>query len=368
MIIECEQKELMRGINIAIKAIPPRTTMSILECIVLDASGDVIRLLSNDLNMAIDTVIDGTIVEPGTVALDARILSDVIRKLPDNLVKINVFENYATQITCERAKFNLMGRVTDDFSYLPKYSKEQYFDLSEFALHDMIRQTIAFLAEGDIHPVMTGECFHLQDGTLRVVALDGHRIAIREQQVDACSGDMEIIIPGKTLNEIVRILGDDAERMVRVYIDDNSVFFEFERTKVMSRLVDGKFVNIAYILESQTETKVVLGKREFYDCIDRASMMIKEGDKKPIIFDITDEGIEISIQGMLGSMDDFIEVDEKEGMDQKIGFNPKFLMDALRVVDDEKITAYFINHRSPVYIRADDLSYQYIILPVNFVS
>lgn len=363
----CSKVNLLYGVNIAIKAVPTRTTMPILECILIDASGESIKLIANDMELGIETVIEGTIEEPGIIALDAKIFSEIVRKLPDNDIIITSDEKLKTTILCEKAKFNIIGKSGEDFSYLPDIEKNQPVSITQFTLKEVIRQTIFSIADNDTNKLMTGELFEIHENKLKVVSLDGHRISIRNIELKQSCEDKKVIVPGKALQEISKILPGSSEEFVDIFITDNHIIFEFERTTVVSRLIDGEYFKIEQMVSSAYETKIRIKKRELLECIDRATLLVKEGDKKPIIMDITDTSMELQISSVIGSMDENIEI-EKEGSDIMIGFNPKFFIDALRVIDEEEITLYMVNAKAPCYIRDDHDNYVYLILPVNFNS
>lgn len=361
----CSKANLLYGVNIAIKAVPTRTTMPILECILIDASDGEIKLIANDTELGIETSIEGIIEEPGIIALDAKIFSEIVRKLPDNDIVITSDSSLQTVITCEKAKFNIVGKLGDDFSYLPSIEKNEPISVTQFTLKEVIRQTIFSIADNDTNKLMTGELFEINENKLRVVSLDGHRVSVRNIELKNISENKKVIVPGKTLQEISKILPGSVEEYVDIYITDNHIMFEFEKTTVLSRLIDGEYFRIDQMIASAYETKIKINKRELLECIDRATLLVKEGDKKPIIMDISDEHMELRITSFIGSMNEDIEI-EKDGKDMLIGFNPKFFVDALRVIDDEEIMLYMVNPKAPCFIRSDTDHYIYLILPVNF--
>ncbi len=366
MKIICSKSELLSGVSTVLKAIPSRTTMTILECILIDASAGEIKFTGNDMELGIETIIKGEILDRGKVAIDAKIFSDIIRKLPDNEVTIETDSNYVARITCEKANFTIAGKSGEDFAYLPYVEKDKFIELSKFSLKEVIRQTIFSIADNESsNRIMTGELFEIKNNNLRVVSLDGHRISIRNIELKDSYDDIKVIVPGKALNEISKILSGEADEMVSIFFTDNNILFEFDRTKVVSRLIDGEFFKIDQMLSKDYETKVVINKKEFLDCIDRSMLLVKEGDKKPIIVNITDGSLEIKINSPIGSMNEDIDI-TKEGKDIMIGFNGRFLMDALKVIDDEQISMYLMNPKAPCFIRDDKNEYIYLILPVNF--
>ena len=363
----CSKSNLLHGVNIVSKAVPTRTTMAILECILIDASSDEIKLTANDMELGIETIIDGEIVENGIIALDAKIFSENVRKLPDNDVTIETDASFKTVITCEKAKFNIIGKSGDDFSYIPYIERNEAISISQFTLKEVIRQTIFSIADNENNKLMGGELFELNENQLRVVSLDGHRISIRKIELKENYGSKKVVVPGKTLQEISKIVNGTADEDVMIFIADNHIIFEFDRTTVVSRLIEGEYFKIDQMLSSDYETKVKINKRELLDCIDRATLLVKEGDKKPIIMNITDGNMELKINSFIGSMNEEIDI-TKEGKDILIGFNPKFFIDALRVIDEEDVTLYMVNPKAPCFIKDDDGRYTYMILPVNFNS
>ena len=360
-----DKADLVKSVGIAMKAVSGKTTMPILECILIDASSNVIKFTSNDMELGIETIVTGMILERGIVALDAKIFSEIVRKLPDNQVTIETDENLVTTITCEKAKFDIIGKPSEDFSYLPYIERENPVSISQFTLKEVIRQTIFSIADNDSNKLMTGELFDMNGDILKVVSLDGHRISIRKIELKESYEPKKIVVPGKTLIEVSKILSGEADSEVRLYFTANHIVFEFDDTVVVSRLIEGEYFRIEQMLSNDYETKVRINKRELLNCIDRATLLVKEGDKKPIIINIQDEMMELKIKSEKGTMDEEIMI-TKEGKDLLIGFNPKFLIDALRVIDDEEVDLYFMNAKAPCFIKDERESYVYLILPVNF--
>jgi len=349
------------------KAVPGKTTMPILECILIDATTSEIKFTSNDMELGIETKVEGEVLEKGMIALNAKVFSEIVRKLPENEVTIATDSNYQAVITCEKAKFNISGKSGEDFTYLPYVERTDCVSFSQFTLKEIIRQTIFSIAANENNKMMTGELFEIKGNLLRVVSLDGHRISIRKIELKETYPDRKVVVPGKTLTEISKILSGETEDEVQLFFTDNHIMFAFDDTTVVSRLIEGEYFRIDQMLSSDYETKVDINKKEFMNCIDRASLLINESDKKPIIISITDGMMELTINSQIGSMKEEIDI-EKEGRDIMIGFNPKFLMDALRVIDDEKISIYLVNPKAPCFIRDEEKSYIYLILPVNFMA
>ena len=365
MKIICQKINLLKSVNISLKAVPSKTTMPILECILIDATTNQIKFTTNDMELGIETIVDGTIEEKGIIALDAKIFYEIIRRLPDNTVTIKTDEKLTATITCEKAKFTIPGKSGEDFAYLPLIEKEESLTISQFTLKEMIRQTIFSIASNETNKLMTGELFEIKNNYLKIVSLDGHRIAIRRMELKKDYADRKVVVPGKTLNEISKILSGEIDDIVNIYFSKNHILFEFDQTIVVSRLIDGEYFRIDQMLSSDYETKVTINKKEFLDCIERATILIRENDKKPLILNVGDNTMELKLNSSFGSMNAELMI-HKTGKDIMIGFNPKFLIDALRVIDDEEINIYMMNPKSPCFIKDEDATYIYLILPVNF--
>ncbi|MCF0122305.1 MAG: DNA polymerase III subunit beta [Lachnospiraceae bacterium] len=356
---------LLKSVNIVMKAVPSRTTMPILECILIDASTNIIKLTSNDMELGIETIAEGTVLKKGVIALDAKIFFEIIRRFPDNDITIETDSKLMTTITCEEAQFNIAGKsgYEENFPYLP-IKKNDCFTISQFTLKEIIRQTIFSIAANENNKLMTGELFEIKNNILKVVSLDGHRCSICKIKLLKNYPDQKVVVPGKTLNEISKILSGEVNDHVSIFLSDNHIIFEFDQTIVISRLIDGEYFQIDQLLSKHHETKVIINKKKFLNCIDRATLLAKEGEKKPIIISIKDDVMKLRIDSTIGSMQENINI-KKSGKNLIIGFNPKFLSDALKVIDDEEVTMYLINSQAPCFIKDDNEKYIYLILPVN---
>ena len=369
MKLQFQKSALLNGISIVSKAIPAKTTMSILECILIDADADQIKLTGNDMELGIETKVEGSILERGKIALDAKLFYEIIRKLPDGEAPVIITSDnkFNTTIQCESALFNILGRDGEEFSYLPYIERDQYITLSQFTLKEAIRQTIFSISPNDSNKMMAGELLEVKENILKVVSLDGHRISIRNIALKESYESHKVIVPGKTLSEISKILGGDNEKEVQIFFSKNHILFEFDDTMVVSRLIDGEYFKIDHMLSSDYETRVKVNKREFMDSIDRSMILIRDSDRKPIILNVEDSNVNLNVRSTIGSMNADVSA-YKAGKDIMIAFNPKFLLDALRVIDDEEVELYMMNPKSPCFIKDEEGTYIYLILPVNFIN
>ena len=365
MKITCKKSEILNSVNISLKAVPAKSTMPILECIIIDVSDSTIKFITNDMELGIETIVNGLITNTGSVAINAKIFADIIRKLPDSDVVIETDSNYMTTISCEKSVFTIAGKSSEEFPALPKIEKKEPLVLSQYSLKEIIRQTVFSISDNESNKIMTGELFEINDNEFKVVSLDGHRISIRKIILKNSFETTKVIVPGKTLNEISKILSGEIEDDVRIFFTDKHILFELDNTIVLSRLIEGEYYKINQMLSGDYETKFTINRKVFLECIDRATLLIKESEKKPIILGITESAMELRVNSSIGSMNEEMEI-VKEGKNILIGFNPKFLMEALRVIDDEEVTIYMTNPKAPCFIKNPEESYIYLILPVNF--
>ncbi len=365
MRIKCSKSDLLTGINIVSKAVSTKTSMPILECILIEVRNGRIKLIANDLEIGIETYIKGTILDEGKIAIEAKLFSDIIRKLPESEISIETNSDYKAVINCEKSRFTISCKSGDDFSYLPIIEKEKSITISQFSLKELVRQTIFSISDNENAKLMTGESFEVRDNQLIVVSLDGHRISLRKIELNGENENVKCVVPGKTLQDISKIISGGTDDMITIYFSDKNILFEFGDTKVVSRLLEGEYFKISQMLSIDHRMMVNLNKKEFAGCIDRSLLLVNEADKKPIILSVKDDNnLYLRVDTNMGSLNEEMEI-EKEGGEIIIGFNPRFLLDALRVIDDENVKIYMNDSKSPCIIKDEKESYIYVILPVN---
>ena len=211
---------------------------------------------------------------------------------------------------------------------------------------------------------MTGELWEINGKELKIVALDGHRISLRKIKLKKEYEPRKVIVPGKTLAEIIKIIGGDPEKEIAVYFTENHIQFEIENTRAISRLIDGEYLKVEQLLSKDYGTKIKVQKRNYRNVLNRASLLLKDDAKKPIILNIEENILSLEAASNMGSMNESMFV-VKEGEKLRIGFNPKFLLEMLRVIDDEEVFMYFTSAKTPCTVRDEKDSYVYLVLPVN---
>ncbi len=364
MKIVCSKQNLVNGVSIVSKAVPNNTTMNILECILINASKDSITLTANDMDLGIETMIEGETIIEGSIAIEAKMLSDVVRKLPDDDITIETNIDFETTISCGELVFRISSKPGDDFTGIPSIEKNDTISVSMLTLKDIISKTIFSIGSGDVNRIMAGAHLIIKNDQMRITTLDGHRISIRKVQLKNIYPEKDVIVPGKALSEISKIIPFDADKDVSISLTNTHALFEFDTTVVVSRLIDGNYISVDKMMSSDYETKVTVSKKNLFDCVDRSLLFSKEGNKKPIVIEINDTMMNLSVKSSLGSMNEKIDV-KKQGKDIRIGFNPKFILDVLKVMDEEEIDMYFVNSKAPLYIKDASESYVYMVLPVN---
>jgi len=363
----CDKNVLINNINIVSKAVSSRTTLPILECILLCADKNGLKMTSNDLEMGIETsYMEAEVITEGIIAIEARLFSEIIKRLPDNSwVIIETMEDNLVLIKCGKSEFKIMGLSGEEFPVIPNVERNNEYKINAPMLRDMIRQTIFAVSMDESKPVLTGELFEIDENSLKLVAVDGFRVAFRSLTLDSDNPDISVVVPGKTLNEISKILPTDDEATVSVCFTDKHMLIQMDECIVVSRLLDGEFLKYRQILEADTSTSVKIDPAEFLKSLERASLISKETKKNPVKLDIERDIIKISSNTETGTSYDELAV-ETEGEGLSIAFNPKYLIDALKSIDEEATYMHFTTALSPCIITGEEgCGYKYLVLPLR---
>ncbi len=367
MNIKCEKNILLNNINIVLKSVASRTTLPILECILLIADKEGFRLISNDLELGIETSnIEADILEKGMVALEAKIFSDIIRSMPDGDISITVDEKNVAVIKNGKTEFKILGQNGEEFPTLDKVEKEEKYSISSSLLKNMIKQTKFSVSTDESKPVLTGELIEIKEGNLNIVAIDGFRVSFRCTNISKDFKNAEVVVPAKALNEIIKILSDKEDSIVNLYFNDNHILFELDSCIIVSRLLEGEFLKYEQIFTEDYNTRIKLDRVNFLNSLERASLISKDNKKTPVKLEIkNDESLVITSNTEFGTSYEELSIDlEGEGL--SIAFNPRYLIEALKAIDDEKILIQFMTSLSPCIIKGiDNSDYKYLILPLK---
>ncbi len=366
MLIVCNRNDLLKAVGIVSKAVSVRTTMPILEDILLEGAGSTLTLLGNDLEMGIQTSIEAVVRNEGSVAVNARMFGEIIRRLPDEDVKIETTDDSHMTIECARSKFTIGTLSGKDFPRLPEIKKEQEILINQAVLRDMISNTIFSIApENSGRPVLTGELFDVRGGYLYIVAVDGFRISMKRTKVNSTQ-EFKVTVPGKALSEINKILETEEESLATMVFTGKHAMFIMNNTIVLTRLLEGTFLNYERNLAMEFKTKISVKKKDLLDSVDRAALISRESKNSPIRLEVEKDKIVITSNAETGTAREEVEINMTEGEPLTIAFNPKYYMDALKAISDEDITINFSSSLTPCIIQAaEGNDYQYFILPIR---
>lgn len=372
MKFSCSQQTLSKSLNIVSKAVTARTTIPILKGILLKVNSDgTLTMSASDLDLGIEKIFEVENSEEGEIVVQAKLFGDIIRKLPNDVITIEDVDGNVV-IKCSNSEFNIVGSPSDEFPKLTLSENEgSRIVFEKETLKDMIRKTSFAASIDESRGVITGILVEIKENSLNMVALDGFRMAVARQSMK--NGKEEnIIIPAKIFNEIAKIIsekeGENETETADLYMNEKRAVFIIDDTKVVLRLLDGEFVKYEDILPKESQTRVILNRNDFLESIERASLLAKVGKNNLIKLDIKSNNIEITSKSEEGNVKEDVII-SKEGNDLVIGFNSKYLIDALKVIDDEEINLLFNSSVSPCLIRpVSGDEYEYLVLPVRITN
>lgn len=299
MKIICSKEKLAEGINIVQRAVSTRTTLPILEGILIEAD-EKVKLTGNDLEIGIECYVEADVREKGSIVLDSRMFGDIVRRMPDAEILIEVKENDTVLIECESSLFEIRGISSEGYPVLPTVTKEKGIKLTQKEVKDMIRQTIFATSPDENRPILTGSLFENKNGRFTVVSIDGYRLALRRTGIENDMEDMSIVIPGKTLNEISKIIQPVDEDMY-IYTSGNQALFDMGNCIMVSRLLEGEYLNYEGIIPQEYETKVTIDTKKMLAGFERASLVITSEERRyPVNLDISGDRIVITSNTEVG--------------------------------------------------------------------
>jgi DNA polymerase-3 subunit beta len=365
MIFTCEKQKILEGISIVQKAITGKSTMPILEGIYIKAKGSTLTLIASDMDVSIQTLVDATVIEEGSIVIDAKIFGEIIRKLPNSSIKIEIIENQLLKITCEKSVFDVVYMNSNEFPELPQINEQLKISVNQNILKSMIKGTSFAIAQEETRPILQGILFEVQNKTLNLVALDGYRLAIKSEFLDN-DMDIEVVIPGKTLIEVSKIL-EDIDEIVDITFTNNHILFNLEKTKIISRLLEGKFINYNSLLPQEHKLFVNVNRQELQNAIERASLMAKDGNTNLIRLDIQQDNLIITSNSQLGKVREEISI-KLQGEGIQIAFNSKYLLDVLKNMEQNEVVMKMTSGISPCVIEEENNeNAKYLVLPVRLM-
>lgn len=363
MKISIDQNLLSKSISIVQRSISSRTTLPILTGVLLKAEKNKLILSGTDLELGITTSIDCNVETEGSIVVTSRLFGEIIKKLPDTIIKIETESNNSVKITCDGSNFNILGQNPEEYPEIPSIKNDDSFFIEKELLKNMIKQTIFATSLDETRTILTGALLEIEDNIASIVALDGYRLALKRIKINS-DRNVKVVIPRKTLSELSKIIDENDEK-INIYITENHIIFKIGKTTMTSRLLEGQFLNYEDIIREDYKTLLTLNTKDFSDSLDRASLLAREGKNNLVKLKILQNSIEITSKSDFGdvleSVDAVVEGDEIE-----IAFNSKYLLDGIKVIDSSKIEIKLMGSVNPCIIKSkEDPNYTYLVLPVR---
>jgi len=365
MELTISKANLLDGINIVARAVVTRTTTPILSCILFDTCDDGVRLTSNNLEYGIKTnLIPAEVSAPGSVALDARLLSDIIKKMPDGDIHISTDDKLNTTIKSGRTKLKINGDNPEEFPELPKIDQIKAFDIRQGDLQDMIQRTIFSTSRNTSKPVLSGQLVRVKDSRLCIVTCDLFRISHRYIDMES-TDDVEFIVPASAMGEVARLISKSDEHEAAVYCTDKHVLFETDTCTIVSQLLEGQYIEYEKALSIAVKTTTKVNNEDFLHALERVCLVAEADRQLPVKLEITNDTIELSGSTEKGNAQDEITA-ISTGDKLTVSFNPRLLMEALKAIEDIEVEIQFGGSKSPCKIRPiEQGTYEYLILPLR---
>ena len=349
----CYKDKIIKALNSVVKGVASKTTMPILEGILIQTNDNEIKLTTYDLEIGIEYTMECEIEEQGSTVVNATMFTEIIRKLPDSEIKISLNENNLLTIECEGSLYKLATMNPDEFPELPKIEVENSIELEQSALKNMIRKTIFAVSTEENRPIFTGCLFEIKNNKLNVVAIDGFRLALRTINLPTPTVDFKAVIPAKTLNEVNKILNDSFES-VKIGVSKNQALFEMENCKLVTRILDGEFLNYTSVIPNNWQTRIRVEKSNLQNSFERISLIsassIEKEKKYPVKVSIDLGKMTISCTNQTGDAKEELFI-STEGQNIEAGFNPKYFLDSLKAIDEEEIYVEFGSNISTCLIK-----------------
>ena len=348
------------------RAVSAKTSIPALEGILLGAGEEGLELCAYDLELGITTVIPAFVVEPGRAVLSAKLFSDIVRRTPAETITITVDEKNMATLESGYSRFSIIGIPAEEFPELPKLTDSTQFSMACSVLKSMIRQTLFAIAESDAKPIHQGSLFNLENGMMDVVSVDGYRLAVRREPVEF-SDSLDFVVPGKTLSEILKLI-KETDDPVEISAGRRHILFKIDNYTVISSLLEGEFLNYKAAIPPESQTEVVLKTREAIDSVERVSLLITDRLKSPVRCLFGENEIKLNCTTSMGRASDQIDV-EMTGQSVEIGFNNRYLLEALRNTECDEVKVQLGGPLSPMkVVPKEGDSFLFLVLPVRLKS
>ncbi|WP_326911287.1 DNA polymerase III subunit beta [Sedimentibacter sp. MB31-C6] len=364
MKIKINQNDFYKSINIVQKAVSSRTALPILSGILIEAKNNQLILTATDLELGIKTYSPCEVLEEGSIVVHARLIGDFVRKLPSNsTVYIDSTEKNNIEIKCLNSEITILGNSATEYPDNTFNNEGNTINIKTELLKNMIKLTYFAAAQENIRPIFTGCLIEIKNNICTFAALDGYRMAVKREPIEY-DGEVSVVVPSKTLLEILRII-EENKGITKITISDSHISFNFDNTTIISNLLEGKFIDYEGILKDNYVSLLKINNTDFKNSIERASLLARDDKNNLIILDIKDNNMQINSASEYGNVEENISI-EKEGENLKIGFNSKYMLDVLKVIENEKLTLSIVGKNNPCFLKEENSdSYIYMVLPVR---
>ncbi len=366
MKFECNRSSLSEAVSNVQRAVAPKSVKPILEGILIKAENNTITLSGYNLEMCISTTLSANIREEGSTVVTSKLFSEIIRKMPEDKITIEVDDKNIVYITSGRSDYKIIGMPAQDYPELPIIRSQESILIDGEILASMIRQTIYAISENDNKPAYTGSLFEIADGTIRIVSVDGIRLAIRTEKIDY-AGEKSFIVPGKALQEVQKLITPNTKQ-VSITASGRHIIFRIDNYSMISRLIETEFINYRSAIPTSHITELKVNTRKFINTVERMSLLLNEKMKSPIRCYIDNNMIKTTCNTMLGQAHDEVEA-EMQGENVEIGFNNRYLLDALRYSETDEVKIHLSGSVKPMVIMpTEGDSFLFIVVPMRLAK
>ncbi len=347
MKINVMRTDLANAVSVVSRAVSSKASIPALEGILLKAYGSKLTISGYDLEIGINTTIDASVSEQGEIVVSAKFFSEIVRKLPEEVVCLETDERMITYITSGHAEYQIVGMNSAEYPDLPAFEENEGFEIDGEILKEMIRQTVYAVSDNNAKPIYTGSLFEIENKIFKIVAIDGYRMAIRQENVDS-EVNSQFVVPGKTQQEVLRIIGGDEEK-VYISVGQRNIMFKIGDYSIISRLIEGTFLDYNSTIPKSGKTEVVVNTRLLINAVDRMSLLNSDKLQSPVRCNFVGEEIQLSCTSTIGKANDVISA-PINGEEVEIGFNNRYLLEALRNIDADEVKITLNGGLSPMII------------------
>ncbi len=361
----CNKTELVEKINVVQRAITNKSNSPILGCIFMQVYDNKLTMIGVDTDLSIETKINAVVDEEGELLLDSKLFGEIIKRLPSEKIEIKSEDNNVI-ISCGQTEFSLLNLNTDEYPSIPQVDFQNKISLKENIFKNMIKGTTFSASFDESKGVITGVLINMKSNMLTFVALDGFRLALKSEVIDNNNQDINIIVPAKTLNEVNKIL-KETDELIDIYLTSNFIMININGDKIILRLLQGDFIRYETIIPKEEKLSINVPKYEFMNALERSTLLTKDKNNNLVKFEIRDNKLILKSNSSFGGLKEEVSI-KKSGIDLDIAFNSRYLMDAIKSIEDEEIRLEFNNNITPCMIKSskNDNS-KYMVLPVRFI-